>query len=67
MLSETPSSHASRGLYMKHVDTTSGADSLIANSTADDPVDLCPPAYVDVVETAAVSIHPSLRDKSTLT
>jgi hypothetical protein len=67
VLPETPSetssssSHASRGLYTKHADTTSGADSLIANSSVDDPVDLNPPAYVDVVETAAVSIHPSLH------
>lgn len=59
--SSSPSSHASRGLYTKHTDTTSGADSLIANSSVDDPVDLNPPAYVDVVETAAVSIHPSLH------
>jgi hypothetical protein len=64
VLSETPpsspSSHASRGLYTKHADTTIGADSLIEDSSADDPVDL-PPAYVDVVETAAIRIHPSLH------
>jgi hypothetical protein len=62
--SSSPSSHASRRLYTKHADTTIGADSLIEDSSADDPVDLNPPAYVDVVETAAIRIHPSLRDKT---
>ena len=55
--SSSPLSSASRGSYSNN---KTGADSSMEYSCADDPVDVCPPAYVDVVDTSA-KIHPLLH------